>query len=79
MWSKSRFTVVHGGNNTIINNTRINSVSHTHNSKPTFSLLCINMLKEPKENLVLMREQLRNIRRQMEIIKKEPNRNPKTK
>ena len=34
-WGKSRFTVVHIENNTIINNnnTRINSVSYTHNYK----------------------------------------------
>ena len=40
-WGKSRFTVVHMENNTIINNnTRINSVLRTHNYKPTFSLPC---------------------------------------
>ena len=36
----------------------------------------INMFEEPKENISLMREQLRNLRREMEPIKKkEPNRN----
>ena len=42
-WGKSRFKVVHMKNNTIINNTRINCVSHTHNYKPTFVPPCVEM------------------------------------
>ena len=33
----SRFTIVRMKNNAIINNTRINSILHTHNCKSTFA------------------------------------------
>ena len=42
---KSKFTVICLENNTIINknNTRMNYVLHTHNSKPTLTTPCIYM------------------------------------
>lgn len=35
-----------------------------------FKAASINIFKEPKEHMVLMRKQLRNLRREMETIKK---------
>ena len=45
--TKSRFTVARMANNTILNNTRINCVSRTHNCKPTFDPPCIFNLHKP--------------------------------
>ena len=56
-WGKSRFIVVLMGNDTIID-TRINSVSHAHNCKPTLATPCIRIEtgcegQKPQENSAL--------------------------
>ena len=53
-WGKSRVTVVCMENNTIINNnTRINTISCTHNCKCTLASTCINFLNLFKDFIYL--------------------------